>query len=423
MSKILIKSGRVIDPAQNLDEVTDILIEDDKIVKIGDIEAEKDTNVILAAGRIVMPGAIDLHVHLRDLGQAYKETIETGTLAARKGGVTTVFAMPNTTPQLCSVSAIQQYKDLAKDARVHLEIIGAITKHLEGSELANIEEYTQFGIKHISDDGYDVNDETILRAAYEKAKELNMTVVTHPEMDDVGEGGVMNEGRVSDELGVPGQPNEKESRAVERAIFMARETGAKAHVTHITTAESVQLVRDAKAEGLNVTADVTAHHIMLTEDIILTIGALGKVNPPLRTEQDRLALIEGIKDGTIDCMITDHAPHSEEEKSGDIREAAFGFSEIEVLVPATITELYHNQGMELIDVIELLTSAPAKIGEVAAGTLEEGSIADITIVNLDKAIVVDRHKLVSKGKNCPFHEMSLKGWPEKTIVAGAIYES
>ena len=257
MSKILLKNGRVIDPANGVDETTDLLIVDQKISQIGEIKEGDGMKVVDCSGKIVMPGAIDLHVHLRDMEQEDKETIETGTLAARKGGVTTVFAMPNTDPQLCSTTAIERYMRLARNSRVNLHVVGAITKHLEGKELANMEAYLNYGIQFVSDDGYDVNDEALLKEAYVKAKELGLGVITHPEMDSIGKGGVVNEGKVSKTLGVPGQPNEKEWKAVERAIRMAKKTGARAHITHISTKESVELVRRAKAEGLPVTSDAT----------------------------------------------------------------------------------------------------------------------------------------------------------------------
>lgn len=421
MSKILIKGGRVIDPESGLDRVTDLLVVDDEIKAIGTIETDPEIKVIDATGKIVIPGAIDLHVHLRDMQQTDKETIETGTKAARKGGITTLFAMPNTVPQLSSVKTIQEYLALLKDARVEVHIVGAITKDLEGKKLAAITDYPSLGIKFISDDGYDVNDEALLEAAYIKAKENDLILITHPEMSTIGEEGVLNEGKVSKKLGLPGQPNAKEYEAVERGIELALKTGARAHFTHISTKQSVELIRQAKKGSDLITCDATPHHFSLTEEAVLKHGSLAKVNPPLRTEDDRLAIIEGLKDGTIDCIATDHAPHTEADKPTDFVRAAFGISQLETSVASTLTELHFNQGMDLIRVIGLLTSSPAKLAGLRQGRLKEGYPADIVIVDLEAERVVDRMKFISKGKNTPFQGKKLKGWPVMTLVRGALY--
>ncbi len=421
MSKILIKGGRVIDPESNLDMVTNILIVDQDIVEIGNIEPEDDMNVVDASGLLVMPGVIDMHVHLRDMEQAEKETIETGTKAARKGGVTTLFAMPNTIPQLCAAKFIQQYQELLKNARVDVHIIGAITKHLEGKELADYAEFVKLGIKFISDDGFDVNDDVLLEQAYIKANENDLTLITHPEMNNIGEDGVLNEGEVSKQLDVPGQPNAKEYEAVERGIKLALKTGAKAHFTHISTKQSIELVRQAKKESGLITADCTPHHFSLTDAEALRVGTLAKVNPPLRTEEDRLAVIEGLKDGTIDLIVTDHAPHREEDKPDDFMKAAFGISQIETSLASSITELHFNQGMALMEVVRLMTLAPAKFANLRVGRLKAGYPADIVLVDLEAERTVDRMSFVSKGKNTPFEGKKLKGWPVKTIVRGALY--
>ena len=422
MSKILLKGGRVMDPESKRDEVTDILVVDQDIAKIGSIEPDSETNVVDASGLLVIPGIVDLHVHLRDFGQADKETIESGTKAARKGGVTTVFTMANTKPTLSTVENIQKYRELLKNARIHVEVIGAITKDLAGKELADIDAYPALGIRFISDDGFDVNDEALLEEAYKKAKEHDLILVTHPEMNDIGVGGVLNEGEVSRQLGVPGQPNAKEYKAVERGIRLALKTGARAHMTHIGTKESVELVRQAKKESDLITCDATPHHFSLTEQEALRVGTLAKVNPPLRREEDRQALIAAIKDGTVDFIVTDHAPHTEKDKGDDFMTAAFGISQIETSLAASITELHFKQGIPLMRVIELMTLAPSKFANLRAGRLKEGYPADITLVDLNTAKEVDRMTFVSKGKNTPFHGKTLKGWPVKTLVGGALYE-
>ena len=423
MSKILIKNGRVIDPASKRDEVKDVLIEDDKITQIGTFEPDTETQIIDAAGKLVIPGAIDLHVHLRDLEQGYKETIEFGTLAARKGGVTTVFAMPNTKPPLDNPETIKKYQAIINsDAVVETHIAAAITKREQGKELAAVEEYPSLGIKFITDDGSDVNDEELLTEAYKKAKELGLILATHPEMDSIAPDGVINEGEVSKKLNVPGQPNEKEYKAIERGIRIAKKVGAKAHFTHISTKESVELIRQVKKESDLITCDATPHHFSLTDEIVLEKEGMAKVNPPLRTEEDRLAVIEGIKDGTVDDLITDHAPHSMEEKELDVLKAAYGFSGLEILIPAALTELYHNQKIDLMRVIELMTINPATLAGLKSGRIQEGAKADITIIDLEQEKKVDSSTFVSKGKNTPFNGMVLKGWPVMTIFGGKVHK-
>ena len=423
MSKILLKNGRVIDPETNRDEVIDILIEDDKISKIGQIEAEDGMNVNDMTGKVIIPGIIDLHVHLRDMEQSDKETVETGTKSARKGGVTTVFCMPNTNPKLDSLENINRYLELIKNARVKVYIVGAITNELMGEELAILDEYPNLGIKFITDDGFDIDDEELLEKAYSKAKDLDLIVMTHPEVMSIAPNGVVNKGKISDELGVEGQPNEKEWKAVERGIRLAIKTGARAHFTHLSTKESVDLIRQAKKTSDLITADATPHHFCLTEDEVLISGPQAKVNPPLRTEEDRMAVIEGLKDGTLDCIVTDHAPHTKKDKTDDLNTSAFGFSGLEISLPASITELHFNQGMDLIVVVSLMTIKPAKLANLAVGRIQEGFPADITILDLNTEKTVDSSQFISKGKNTPFHGKTLKGWPVMTITKGMIFEN
>jgi len=421
MSKLLIINGRVIDPETKLDKVTDILIKDGFIMEINPVNPPLDAEAIDAKGKLVIPGVIDMHVHLRDFEQSYKETVETGTKAALKGGVTTVFAMPNTKPALDNAETIKKYQDVIKsDSSVNTYICGAITSGQKGERLTDIDVYRGLGIKLITDDGSDMNDEGLLEQAYIKAKNNGLIVMTHPEMDSITPNGVINEGAVSRKLGVPGQPNEKEYKAVERGIRIALKTKAWAHFTHISTRESVDLIRKAKKESSLITCDTTPHHLCLTEKEVLKKGGLAKVNPPLRTEEDRLAVIEGIKDGTIDAIVTDHAPHSMDEKDTDLLKAAFGFSGLEILVPATLTELYHKQKIDLMKVVELMTLSPARIAGLPCGRIQKGAPADITIIDLDTEQKVNSKEFVSKGKNTPFDGMRLKGWPVMTIFKGKI---
>jgi dihydroorotase len=423
MTKLLIIKGRVIDPETKLDKVTDILIENGVIKVINPINPPLDAEAINARGKLVIPGVIDMHVHLRDFEQSYKETIADGTKAAFKGGVTTIFAMPNTKPPLDNPETIKKYQHIIdNEASVNTHICGAITMGLKGQSLADFAAYKKLGLKFVTDDGFDVNDEELLKRAYEEAKKYDFTVMTHPEMNSIAPYGVMNEGIVSKKLEVQGQPNEKEWKAVERGIKLAIATGAKAHFTHISTKESVELIRKAKKKTNLITCDTTPHHFSLTEDEVLKKGSLAKVNPPLRTEDDRLAIIEGIKDGTIDAIVTDHAPHTMEEKNIDLVKASFGFSGIEILVPATITELYHKQKIDLARVVELMTLNPAKISGLSSGRIQEGAPADLTIIDLESEKAVNVKEFVSKGKNTPFDGMPLKGWPVMTILNGVVNE-
>ncbi|MBU1017565.1 dihydroorotase [Patescibacteria group bacterium] len=423
MSKLLIKGGRLLDPESGRDEVADILIQDGKIYEIDPVASSLDAEAVDARGKLVIPGVIDLHVHLRDLEQAYKETIESGTAAALHGGVTTVFTMPNTQPKLDCTERIKEYLDLIRNnAKVHVHVVAAITKDLKGEVLAELEAYPDLSVWFITDDGCDVDDEKLLEQAYAKAKGLGLTLMTHPEMHSIAPDGVVNEGKISQQLGVPGQPNEKEYKAVERGIRLAKKTGAHAHFTHLSAKESIELIRQAKKETDLITCDVTPHHFSLTEDLVLTKGGLAKVNPPLRTEADRQAIIEGIKDGTVDAIVTDHAPHSMEEKDTDIKQAAFGFSEVELLIPTTLNELYHKQEIELMDVVRLMTSNPAKLAKLKSGRIQSGAPADLTIIDLELEKKVNQEDIVSKGKNTPFDGMTLKGWPVMTVFNGEVYK-
>lgn len=423
MSKLLIKNGRVMDPETGRDSVMDVLVEGTRITRIGKIDDSEVDEIYDAAGKLVVPGIIDLHAHLRDMEQSDKETISTGTEAALKGGITTVFAMPNTRPPLDRVENIQKYKDIiSEDARITVNIAGAITRGLNGRGLADISSYSDLDIRFITDDGFDVNNEYLLEMAYREANANSIILMTHPEVNNISPDGVINEGRISNKLSVPGQSNQKEFKAVERAIKIADKTDGRAHITHISAKESVDLIRKAKADNQRITCDVTPHHITFTEDIVPEKLAKAKVNPPLRTEDDRQALINGIKDGTIDAIVTDHAPHSVADKQKDLMEAPFGFSGFEILVPAVITELYFKAGMDLLTVIRLMTLNPARIANIGKGRMQELYPSDIAIIDLETERPVDASLFVSKGKNTPFDGMKLKGWIEATIYKGKVYK-
>ncbi len=402
MSKFLIKNGRVINPGTHRDTVADVFIVDDTIAEVDHKKATEDVKVIDATGKWVIPGVVDMHVHLRDFEESEKETVETGTLAARKGGVTTVVAMPNTKPPLDGEGPIKKYYDLiTKNAKVNVLVAGAISKGLKGKELTDLANYYfELGVKVVTDDGKDVDDEKLLEKAYKKAKEYGLILMTHAEM-------------------AKGSPKEKEWKAVERGIKLAIKTGARAHFTHLSTKESIDLIRQAKKESHLVTCDVTPHHFTFTEKEVEKSGPFAKVNPPLRAEEDRLAVIEGIRDGTVDAIVTDHAPHRESDKK-DFATAAFGISGLETLIPATLTELHFRQGIDLLKIIGLLTVSPAKILNIEAGHLQTGYDANVVVIDPDLEKIVDRMQFVSKGKNTPFHGMKLKGWPTMTFYNGVL---
>ncbi len=411
-----------MDPETKFDQKADILIEDGRITVINPAQKPLDIEAFDASGLLVIPGAIDLHVHLRDLEQSHKETIHSGTLAARHGGVTTLLAMPNTKPALDSEESIKAYMDLiAENGHVDVLIAGAITSGLSGKALAQFDRYKAMGLPFITDDGFDVNDEGLLKEAYVKAAELGLIVMTHPEMDSISPDGVMNEGEISRKLAVPGQSNEKEWKAVERGIRLALETGARAHMTHLSTKESIDLIRAAKKDSDLITCDVTPHHFALTDKEVEEKGGIAKVNPPLRTEADRQAVLEGIKDGTVDALVTDHAPHSLEEKERDVENAAFGFTGLEILIPSAIDELHFKQGIDLMRVIDLLTYQPAKLANLAVGRIQKGARADLTLIDLNLEKEVSASDFQSLGKVTPFIGQKLRGWPVGTLYKGELF--
>lgn len=419
MNKLIIKGCRLIDPETKRDEITDVLIEGGRITSIGRDLSSADAKVIEASDKLLIPGVIDLHVHLRDFEQSHKETIATGTVAALNGGVTTLLAMPNTKPPLDNAQAIGEYLKKIEDGAVcDVLIAGAITIGLGGRTLADFTAYKNLGLSFVTDDGFDVNDEPLLEEVYRLAKESDLIVMTHPEIDSIAPNGVMNEGVVSQALKVTGQPNEKEWKAVERGVKLALKTGARAHMTHLSTKESIELVRQAKKDSDLITCDVTPHHYSLTEEEIQTLGGVAKVNPPLRTDLDRQAVLKGIEDGTVDCLVTDHAPHSAEEKNKPLETAAFGFTGLEILVPSAITELHFKLGIPLMRVIDLLTFQPARLAGLPVGRVQEGKLANLALIDLNREKKVSEADFRSMGKVTPFIGKSLKGWPAMTFYKG-----
>lgn len=415
----LIKSGRVINPAKNQDEICDLLVENGIITKCDkNIEGSFD-EVINADGLLVMPGLIDLHVHLREPGFEYKETIETGSKAAAKGGYTSICAMPNTKPAVDSVETVKYIKEKAKEVSpINVLIVGAVTKEQAGKELSDIRGMKQEGICAISEDGKSVMNSGIYREAMKLAKELNIPVMAHCEDINMVCGGALNMGKKAEELGVKGISNAVEDVIVARDILIAKETGARLHLCHCSTVDSERMVREAKEEGLLVTAEVCPHHFTLCEDDIVANDANYKMNPPVRSKKDLEALRAGLKNDVFDVISTDHAPHSAEEKARSIDKAPFGIVGSETAVALTMTELVHTGIINYMQMAAKMSYNPAKVLGIDKGTLNVGAIADITIIDPEKEYTINTEEFVSKGKNTPFNGYKAKGMVVRTIVSG-----
>jgi dihydroorotase len=421
MNKLLIKNGRVVDPASNLDRVMDILINGNRIVKMGEDIKAGDCQVIDAAGMLVFPGLIDMHVHLREPGQEHKETIESGSKSAAAGGFTTIACMPNTDPVIDSPAMVEYVKLKAEKAGyVKIKPIAAITKGLKGEELSPIGELVRYGAVGFSDDGKPVVNSGVMRRAMEYSSMWDVPVISHCEDLELSKEGLMNEGEMSTVLGMKGIPSVAEEVMVARDIALARYTGCRVHIAHVSTKGSVELVRRAKADGVRVTAEATPHHFSITDRDVDGYDSSTKVNPPLRTEEDVEAVRKGLADGTIDAIATDHAPHHRDDKEVEYALAAFGISGLETAVSLAVTNLLKPGILTPLQMAERMSAAPARILKIEGGYLKEGGPADITIIDPEAEVVVDVNQFVSKGKNSPFHGMRLRGRAVYTIVDGAV---
>ncbi len=416
---MLIKNGHIIDPANKVDEKLDILVSEGKISRLGkpgSIPAN-GAHVIDAAGKLVVPGLIDMHVHLREPGFEYKETISTGTAAAKAGGFTSVCCMPNTNPINDNRSVTEFILSQARFAAARVYPIGAITKGSKGEELAEMAELHSAGCRAISDDGKPVANAAIMRRALEYSKIFDMLVISHCEDSALAAKGVMNEGIVSTELGLRGIPRAAEDVMTSRDISLAELSGGRLHIAHVSTAGAVRMIRDAKSRGVKVTAETCPHYFSLTEEAVRGYNTMAKMNPPLRTSDDVVALKEGLKDGTIDVIVTDHAPHAADEKAGEFAYAPFGIVGIETSLVLTL-KLVDEGVLSIAEAIRKLTAQPAAILKIDKGTLSAGSDADITIIDLSEEWVVDSSCFKSKSKNTPFNGWKLKGRAVQTIVGG-----
>ena len=419
---LLIKNGRVIDPAASVDAVQDVLLKGDRIERVGrDLAVPESTTALDATGKIVCPGFIDLHVHLREPGQEYKETVATGTRAAAAGGFTAVCAMANTHPVNDNRSVTDYIRAKADtEGLVRVYPIGAVTRNLGGAELAELAELAEAGCVAFSDDGKCVMNAALYRRAMEYTLPFGTPLISHAEDHQLSKGGAMNEGVVSTELGIPGVPAAAEDIMVARDILLGELTGAHVHIAHLSTAGAVRLVRDAKARGVKVTAEVTPHHLVLTEEAVRSFDANTKMNPPLRTKRDLEAVIEGLVDGTIDCIATDHAPHAVSEKEGEYDRAAFGIVGLETAVALLMDRLVAPGTLPLATLVARLSRDPARLLNLPGGSLAPGAPADLTLLDPAAQWTVDPAKFASRSRNTPFAGWTVTGRPWKTIVGGRI---
>ncbi|MCI0469404.1 MAG: dihydroorotase [Nitrospirae bacterium] len=423
---ILIKNGHIIDPFQNIDWVGEILIEDGKIIKIARLNdsaaVRQDFRAIDAAGLYVMPGLVDMHTHLREPGYEHKETIKTGTMAAIRGGVTSVCCMANTNPVNDNESVTEFIlRKASAEGACHVYPIGAITKGLKGEELAEIGTMYEAGCVGFSDDGRPVLNSLIMRRALEYSKTFKAPIISHAEDIHLAEDGVMNEGAVSVKLGLKGIPNAAEDVMVARDIILAELTGGKLHVAHVSTEGSVRLIREAKERGLNITAETCPHYFSLTDRAVEGYNTNAKVNPPLRTQRDIEAIKDGLRDGTIDVIATDHAPHHRDEKMQEFDKAPFGISGLETALSLSL-RLVHEGVLTLPQLVEKMSLNPAMILTLPKGSFITGADADVTIVDINKGFKVEADKFVSKGANTPFDGLQLRGMAVMTICKGKVYD-
>ncbi|MBS0207351.1 MAG: dihydroorotase [Planctomycetes bacterium] len=420
MTSILIENGRVIDPSQSIDRVTSVLIVDGKIAGF-DVARQAHHEVIDATGKIVTPGLIDMHVHLREPGREEDETIATGTAAAIAGGFTSIVCMPNTEPPIDTqgtVEFIQHQAALAGNC--HVYVVACVSKDREGKELAEIGQLVQAGAVGFSDDGAPVHNAELMRRAFEYAQMFDRPILNHAEVPELTTGGVMHEGLVSMILGLPGMPSAAEDVMVGRDLELAATTGGRIHVMHISTEGAIDIVRRGKRRGVRVTTEVCPHHFVLTDEALRSFDSNFKMSPPLRAENDRAACVEGLKDGTIDCIVTDHAPHAAEKKMQELDRAPFGIVGLETALPLVITHLIEPGHLDWSQAIAKMTINPARILGLDRGTLRAGAPADVTIIDPGYEWTVEREQMRSKSKNSPFQGWRVRGRADVTIVDGQV---
>jgi dihydroorotase len=421
MITVRITNGRVIDPSQNIDQVTDLWVRGEHVLGVGPHPSTQADRTLDATGKIVCPGLIDMHVHLREPGREEDETISTGTAAALAGGVTSVACMPNTEPALDSQAAAEFIHLQAKRAgNANVFPVGAITKGREGKELAEMGGLVDGGAVAFTDDGSPVVSAEIMRRAMEYCKMFDKAVLSHSEDLDLTRGGIMNEGFESTRLGLRGMPAAAEEVMVYREIALAELTGARVHILHVSTAGSVELIRRGKQRGVRVTGEACPHHFTLTDKCLRTFDSNYKMAPPLRTEDDVQAILAGLHDGTLEVIATDHAPHAPEKKMRELDQAPNGIIGLETLLPICIKSLIEPGHLTWPQLIEKLTIHPARVLGIDRGTLKPSAIADVTIIDLAAEWTIDPNKFRSKSRNCPFAGWQVRGWADAVLVGGAI---
>ena len=417
---ILLKNGRQINENNELVAV-DLLVKDGIIIEMNECIENTEAQVYDLAGKLVSPGLIDVHVHLREPGYERKETIETGTKAAARGGYTTIAAMANTIPVPDSMEHVTYIEGLLeKSAQVRVFPYAAITIGERGEEIVDVEALSETSILGFSDDGRGIQEAGVMYQAMKRAKAVNKPIVAHCEDDSLLFGGYLHDGEYAKAHGHRGILSVSESAQIARDIMLAQATGVHYHICHISTKESVELVRFAKAQGIHVTAEVSPHHLILCDMDISDDNTNFKMNPPLRSEVDRAACVQGLLDGTIDVIATDHAPHHEDEKAWGIETAPFGIVGLETAFPLMYTKFVKTGKMTLKQLIDCMSKKPATIFNLPYGTLEVGAVADITIIDLDKEMEIDSSQFLSKGKNTPFNGYNVSGWPVMTLVGGKV---
>ncbi|SHJ67524.1 dihydroorotase [Geosporobacter subterraneus DSM 17957] len=417
---ILIKGGWIVDPSQKINEPMDILVSEGKIERIEKDIDVRGCEVFDARGKYVTPGLIDMHVHFREPGFEQKETIETGARAAVAGGFSTAVCMPNTNPVIDNLKTAAFIKEKASRAACNVLMMGSITKNLDGKEKSPYRELQEGGIVGITDDGKTVMNAGVLYEAMAEAAALNLLVSSHCEDIHLVYDRSIHRGEVSKQLNLMGIPAIAEEIIIQRDLMLAEATGARLHIQHISTKKGVDLVRQAKKKGIKVSAEAAPHHFLLWDEAVLKHGTMAKMSPPLRTKEDVEGIIQGLLDGTIDVIATDHAPHTEKDKDQDLIYAANGIIGLETALGIALTALVHERGMTLTQLVECMSCKPAKLLNIPGGTLAAGSPADITIMDIHREWTVDEKQMYSKARNMPFHGLKLQGKAICTIVKGVV---